>query len=142
MVEFYLLTFSRFPLRKKKHKCCFGKNRTRDFRTSRCADYLLDHSGDEGRKDIITRHNHNFILPLSPNSYPYRIMSVVPHRQRRSETLRHSRGSKIETVKLFSGGSVPCQSHSRFNRSVLPRFTPLKKGVPGTHTYQMKKNIG
>ena len=40
MVEFYLLTFPRFPLRKKEHKSCFGKNRTHDFRTSRCADYL------------------------------------------------------------------------------------------------------
>ena len=47
MVEFYLLTFPRFPLRKKKHKSYFGKNRTHDFRTSRCADNLLDHSGDE-----------------------------------------------------------------------------------------------
>ena len=25
----------------------FGKNRTHDFRTSRCAGYLLDHSGDD-----------------------------------------------------------------------------------------------
>ena len=47
MVEFYLLTFPRFPLRKKEHKSYFGKNRTQDFRTSRCAAYLLDHSGDE-----------------------------------------------------------------------------------------------
>ena len=47
MVEFYLLPFPRFPLRKKEHKSYFGKNRTTDFRTSRCADYLLDHSGDE-----------------------------------------------------------------------------------------------
>ena len=46
MVEFYLLTFPRFPLRKKEHKTYFGKNRTHDFRTSRCAAYLLDHSGD------------------------------------------------------------------------------------------------
>ena len=46
MVEFYLLTFPRFPLRKKEHKSYFvGKNRTHDFRTSRCAGYLLDHSG-------------------------------------------------------------------------------------------------
>ena len=50
MVEFYLLTFPRFPLRKKEHKSYFGKNRTHDFRTSRCAGYLLDHSGDEGCK--------------------------------------------------------------------------------------------
>ena len=48
MVEFYLLTFPRFPLRKKEHQSYFGKNRTHDFRTSRCAGYLLDHSGDEG----------------------------------------------------------------------------------------------
>ena len=48
MVEFYLLTFPRFPLRKKEHKSCFGENRTHDLRTtSRCAGYLLDHSGDE-----------------------------------------------------------------------------------------------
>ena len=47
MVEFYLLTFPRFPLRKKEHKSYFGKNRTHDFRTSRYAVYLLDHSGDE-----------------------------------------------------------------------------------------------
>ena len=47
MVEFYLLTFPRFPLREKEHKSYFCKNRTHDFRTSRCAGYLLDHSGDE-----------------------------------------------------------------------------------------------
>ena len=46
MVEFYLLTYPRFPLRKKEHKSYSGKNRTHDFRTSRCSDYLLDHSGD------------------------------------------------------------------------------------------------
>ena len=34
------------PLRKKEHESYFGKNRTHDFRTSRCAGYLLDHSGD------------------------------------------------------------------------------------------------
>ena len=47
MVEFNLLTFPRFPLRKKEHKSYFVKNRTHDFRTSRWAGYLLDHSGDE-----------------------------------------------------------------------------------------------
>ena len=52
MIEFYLLAFSRFPLRKKEHKSYFGKNRTHDFRTSRCAGYLLDHSGDEGLREI------------------------------------------------------------------------------------------
>ena len=52
MVEFYLLTFPCFPLRKKGHKSYFGKNRTHDFRTSRCAAYLLDHSGDERWKGL------------------------------------------------------------------------------------------
>ena len=47
MVEFYLLTVPRFPSPKKEHKFYFGKNRTHDFRTSRCAGYLLDHSGDD-----------------------------------------------------------------------------------------------
>ena len=46
MVEFYLLTFPRFPFRKKEHKTYFGENRTHNFCTSRCAGYLLDHSGD------------------------------------------------------------------------------------------------
>ena len=36
---------ARFPLRKKEHKSYFGNNRTQDFRTSRCAAYLLYHSG-------------------------------------------------------------------------------------------------
>ena len=47
MVEFYLLTFPRFPLRKKERKSYFGKNRSHNFRTSRCAGYPLDHSGVE-----------------------------------------------------------------------------------------------
>ena len=58
MVEFYLLTFPRFPLRKKEHKSYFGKNRIHDFRISRCAGYLLDHSGDE----LILRKAHGSAL--------------------------------------------------------------------------------
>ena len=50
MVEFYLLEFPRFPLRKKYYKFYFFKNRTHDFRTSRCAGYLLDRSGDKEEK--------------------------------------------------------------------------------------------
>ena len=55
MVEFYLLTFPRFPLRKKEHRSYLGKNRTHDFRTSRCAAYLLDHSGDDWESCYRTR---------------------------------------------------------------------------------------
>ena len=56
MVEFYLLAFPSFPLRKNEHKSYFGENRTHDFRTSRCASYLLDHSGDEITSQFVTLH--------------------------------------------------------------------------------------
>ena len=59
MVEFSLPTFPRFPLRKKEHKSYFGKNRTHDFRTSRCAAYLLDHSGD----DFLSRCKSSALTP-------------------------------------------------------------------------------
>ena len=60
MVEFYLLTFPRFPLRKKEHKSYFGKNRTHDFRTSRCAGYLLDHSGDTMLLTVLQTHQYMY----------------------------------------------------------------------------------
>ena len=64
MVEFYLLTFPRFPLRKKEHKSYFGKNRTHDFRTSRCAGNLLeDHSDDEGTRQYLLYYQQNIFLP-------------------------------------------------------------------------------
>ena len=59
MVEFYLLTFPRFPLRKKEHKSYFGKNRTHDFRTSRYAGYLLDHSGDDCKLRVLFCNRSN-----------------------------------------------------------------------------------
>ena len=52
VIGFYLLTLSRFPLRKKDYKSFFNKNRTHDFRTSRCAGYLIDHLGDKGNEAI------------------------------------------------------------------------------------------
>ena len=66
MVEFYLLTFPRFPLRKKEHKSYFGKNRKHDFRTSRCAGYLLDHSGDEGLLQLCNGKSLHMNLTMSP----------------------------------------------------------------------------
>ena len=48
MGEFYLLTFPRFPLQKKEHKSYFGiEVTTSALLNSRCAGYLLDHSGGE-----------------------------------------------------------------------------------------------
>ena len=78
MVEFYLLTFPRFPLRKKEHKSYFGKNRTHDFRTSRCAAYLLD--------ILITMHSHQ--------SYPN--ITTVIHTYEYSTTVDNS---TIETYR-------------------------------------------
>ena len=76
MVEFYLLTFPRFPLRKKEHKSYFGKNRTHDFRNSRCTAYLLDHSGDEQRQE----YGEGVPMVARPNLF-------VPRRGRRSQCL-------------------------------------------------------
>ena len=63
-LNFYLLTFPRFPLRKEEHKSYFGKNRTHDFRTSRCAAYLLDHSGElldtHGKTHADKRHSYTY----------------------------------------------------------------------------------
>ena len=94
MVEFYLLTFPRVPLRKKEHKSYFGKNRTHDFRTSRCAGYLLDHSGDEkknidqpgkvadpARGQLNTRKMKIFLSPFAPKNLVLRdgCGRPVPH---------------------------------------------------------------
>ena len=76
MVEFYSLTFPRFPLQKKEHKSYFGKNRTHDFRTSRCAGYLLDHSSNERNEINVTvplrsesGDLYSFVLDLSADRY-------------------------------------------------------------------------
>ena len=55
MVEFYLLTFPRFPLRKKEHKSFFGKNRTHDFRTTYYSNsnLLLTNERRDNRDSLI-----------------------------------------------------------------------------------------
>ena len=45
----HVLTFSATDAR---IKILLDKSRTHDFRTSRCASYLLDHSGNEGMVQI------------------------------------------------------------------------------------------
>ena len=69
MVEYYLLTFPRFPLRKKEHKSYFGKNRTHDIRTSRSAGYLLDHSGDMGFIGVRLSTKENDFVSLGYGTY-------------------------------------------------------------------------
>ena len=49
MVEFLLTHIPTLSVTEEKTQIYFGKNRTHNFRTSRCAGYLLlkDHSGDK-----------------------------------------------------------------------------------------------
>ena len=49
MVEFYLLTFHAFRYERKNTNPTLVRIELTTFAlTSRCTDYLLDHSGDEG----------------------------------------------------------------------------------------------
>ena len=84
MVEIYLLTFPRFPLRKKEHQSYFGKNRTHDFRASRCAVYLLysrSHAFRTSRIELTTsalagvQVTYNNIILLLPCVMVYFIIS-------------------------------------------------------------------
>ena len=54
MVEFDLLTFSRFPLWKTEQKFFLSKYRTHDFRTKLVSmrGRPLDHSGDEVHQGV------------------------------------------------------------------------------------------
>ena len=80
MVKVYLLTFPHFLLRKKEHKSYFGKNRTHDLRTSRCAGcLLLDHSGDELNEEPIKCHEE--VVSLQP-MIPPNILTLFPPRLR------------------------------------------------------------
>ena len=75
MVEFYLLVFPRFPLRKKEHKSYFGENGTHDFRTSRCAGYLPDHWGDEGK--ICSTQILSTLMQAEPHQYASVMRSFI-----------------------------------------------------------------
>ena len=87
MVEFYLLTFPRFPLRKKEHKPYFAKNRTHDFRTSRCAGYLLDHSGDDSTRRIQPTLFHDFLDSFtSTPPLPSFVVLSLNHRWKKPPT--------------------------------------------------------
>ena len=61
MIDFNLLMFSRFPLRKEEHILWFDANQTHDFRTinSKCAVYL-HYNRLLGRRGL----THNTNLPL------------------------------------------------------------------------------
>ena len=61
MVECYLLTHFTLSATDVRIKILLlDKDRTPDFRTSRCAGYLLDHSGDETRNQYVgSRHERS-----------------------------------------------------------------------------------
>ena len=82
-------TYSRFhTFRYGRKKTNSGdKNRMHDFRTSGCAGYLLDHSGDWGGKirNFLRHFEYYRVLWVSPrdvdssiaNSYIFRVYEVV-----------------------------------------------------------------
>ena len=76
MVEFYLLTFSRFPLRKKNTNSG-GKNQTHDFRTIRCAGYLLDHLGNENNWRYESKMHSSEVLLTALSQGPVVIRTIV-----------------------------------------------------------------
>ena len=94
MDEFYLLTFPRFPLRKKKQKSHFGKNRTHDFRTSRCAAYLLDHSTGSKPCEHPPRqgktHTHTHTHTEKENDDVARFLFIFAFAERSSGLLNNS----------------------------------------------------
>ena len=112
MVEFHSLMFSRSPLRKKEHKSSFDKNRTHDFRTSRCAGYLLDHSGD-GAPIAPAR---SLTFPLSS------LQAILLPGQGISLAAVDVRSEMSQRMSRASGRSVP-----PMNR--LPRSTPTSSSA-------------
>ena len=66
MVEFYFNSRSHhFRYGRQNKNPTFDENRTHDFRTKRCAGYLLDHSGDESEVGVI-RFQGNVNKQVSP----------------------------------------------------------------------------
>ena len=106
MVEFYLLTFPRFPLRKKEHKSYFGKNRTHDFRTSRCAGYLLDHSGDESSiySNTCTEGHKKKPIMLVPGRYRTRNQSTTHLIRRTNRHRRSIKPARAATIIMDDNG--------------------------------------
>ena len=117
MVEFYLLMFPRFPLRKKEHKSYFGKNRTHDFRTSRCAVYLLDHSGDGlGTINFVRKFIPNLATIIDP------LVALTRKSVANLKTLRNywepeQAVSFIKTKELLT--SAPVLHFPRFHKSFI-----------------------
>ena len=121
MVEFYLFTFPRFPLRMKEQKSHFGKNRTHDFRTtSRCAGYLLDHSGD------YIPYTPSYTVECNPcllcGMFGARSSSGTDHNIPRKECVTlidawGTRGSRERCLEWWCG-VMRCNNFSRTSREV------------------------
>ena len=136
MVGFYLRTFPRFPLRKKEHKSYVGKNRTHDFRTSRCAGYLLDHSGDDGFCILTKQANHQLIRcvtvrrsSLEAPESDHNVVYMKVHIPRRSAPNRCKRDSIKETMKtadvrlLMADPNLRCQVAMVATLPLIPNGT-------------------
>ena len=110
MIEFYLLTFPRFPLRTKEHRFYFGKNRTHDFRTSRCAAYLLDHSGDVSQR--------KYSRPTRPSH----TVSNVSHAHSRRDPFRVDYGLWLFDDKDYD---IVCTVTNHMLNTNMSLWTPL-----------------
>ena len=88
MVEFYLRTFPRFPLRKsfplrkREHKSYFDKNRTLDCRTSRCAGYVLNRPVGRRAAEIV---NHSLLCRST--DYVWSHVCMCMHSQQISKSM-------------------------------------------------------
>ena len=74
MVEFYLLTFPRFPLRKKEHESYKGKNRTHDFHTSTVERVAIKLTSAAGSSSKICGERRASIHLFDPGSvFPLKV---------------------------------------------------------------------
>ena len=107
MVEFYLLTFPRFPLRKKERKSYFGKNRT--------PDRVMEQSGS-------IAYLEDFGLLAGPTwrsggFYPTRLIEIITV----SSCCKVFYTTATSRIIFFSGISCCKASHSL--------STPLQRGT-------------
>ena len=127
MVEFYLLTLPRFPLRKKEHKFYFGKNRTHDFRTNRCAAYLLDHSGDERLQKqnpcccccCLLLFLTSSVLVANPKQLLYTVMANPA----RSWSAEQGKKTKKQKDKKFGNDLPPSPPRAARSKKIKTKIT-------------------
>ena len=127
MVEFYLITFPRFPLRKKEHKSYFGKNRIHDFRTSEVCRLTTRPLGrregkNNKRKSLVTHPTlllRRNIIKITWRIYmARRYASLGPYRNLARVEAHRSAVSKIPKVRH----SICCKTYDSVSNRMLYIF--------------------